>query len=213
MGYTMSIKMGPDLKSYNIEELAFFATVSLDSTLIAQIQKVSPPDDSGDSLFVDHYKHGKTNYKSWVWVIKGSKDTDKYDINFHYEVATAAKAPKDIPKISRLIEIVSVIEKGVQFDCRANFWFGARSKIKPIIPLPLRLLELPDMPFDEVHGLHLVKRNGKGKKYEVMLDFSGRGTIAESVFFGYHGGIRETLADEIINEAVKISSSFILREE
>lgn len=208
-----SIVMRPNLRSYYITELRFSATLTLGDDFIGQIREASPPDESNDSLFVDSYKVDGGAHRAWVWVIEQDKKARGFRIEFNYEPTRGGRLRQDTPRISKLVDIASSIEEEVDISCQVSFRFGRQQKVKPIIPLPMKLLALPDMPFDEIDGLHLVKRGGKQREYDVILGLMGGGALLEMVFFDYHARIRETLADEIIRQAVRISDSFILKEE
>lgn len=205
--------MRPNLKSYDITELRFSATLTLGDDLIGQIREASPPDESSDSLFLDSYKADGGTHRAWVWVIEQDRKARRFRIEFTYEQARGGRLPKDVPRISKLVDIASSIEEAVDISCHVSFQFGRRRKAKPIIPLPMKLMQSPDMPFDEIDGLHLVKRDGKGTKYDVILGLMGEGVLIETIFFGYRARIQETLVDEIIAEAARISNCFVLKEE
>ena len=204
--------MRPNLKSSDIIKLQFSATVTLSASLIGEIRKASPPDEDGDSVFVDSYRSDGINHRAWAWVSGVEEGTMRASIQFNYELGKGGKLRKAAPRVNQLVDIVSSIEEGVEADCEATFEFGRLQKAKPIVPLPMRLIELPGMPFDEIEGLHLVKRDGEQSKYDVILDIPRKGVLRESVFFSYHARIQETLADEILREAAKISNRFVVKE-
>jgi hypothetical protein len=202
-----------NLKACDIIELRFLVTLTLSDDLIAQIKEASPPDEDGDSIFVDSYEVDGAKHRAWVWVSMVNEGTTKFRIDFNYELGKGGRLRKSTPRINKVVGILCSVEEEVDITCQVSFQFGRRRKAKPIIPLPLKLIELPNIPFDEIDGLHLVKRDGKQTKYDVILGVSSGGALTEIIFFDYHSRIREDLADEIIREAVRISNLFILKEE
>ena len=205
--------MQPNLKSYNATSLELDTTLTLTGDLISKVRSASPPDKDGDSLFVDSY----TGHKAYVWAIEVDKgidrDTRRFRIYFHYELGKGGRLRKGTPPIGQLVEILSSIKGKTIFNCQATFWFGKRLKVRTIISLPMRYVELPNMPFDRIQGLHLVKLDGNETKYEVILDTPSRGMLIETLFFKYDSRIDEALADKILIEATTISDSFVLREQ
>jgi hypothetical protein len=205
--------MRPNLKSYHATSLHFNTNLTLTDELISEIQNTSPPDKEGDSLFLDSYD----GHRAWVWVIgldKGVKeDVRRFRIEFNYEVRAGGKLGKRIPRIEQLMNMLSSTREKMNFDCRADFQFGKRLKPRPIIGLPMKYLELPDMPFDRIQGLHLVKFDSSKIKYEVILEAPANGIVMENVLFRYISEIDNSLAGKILVEAATISDKFVLKEQ
>ena len=85
-------------------------------------------------------------------------------------------------------------------------------RVKSIVHLPQKPLELPDMPFDRIQGMHLVKIDGSETKYDVFLEAPTQGVILENVIFKYSSKIDNNLANNILVEALKISDNFVIKE-
>ena len=73
----------------------------------------------------------------------------------------------------------------------------------------MKYKEAPNMPFDYVQGLHLVKREQNEIKYEVYLDVSNQGDLYESVRFDMMYYIDISLPDKILNQAKQISDNIV----
>ena len=205
--------MGPNLKSHDIIDLHLSSTLTLSDDLIEQIHQASPPDDDGDSVFADSYKVDGVGHRAWVWVIEKDKDARSFSIEMNYELGKGGRLRKAMPRINQLLDILPSIEEELDIHCEVSFKFEGRRKAKPIIPLPMKLIESPDMPFDEIDMLHLVKRDGKRTKYDVLLSLLELGVLRETVYFDHHARIQETLADDIVKEAEIISDRFVLKGE
>lgn len=205
--------MKPNLKSYNATSLEFYTTLVLTDELISEIQNISPPDEDGDSLFVDSYK----SHRAFVWVIEVDKGLDKgtrrFRVEFNYELGRGRRLRKSTPRIEQLIDILSSIKEKVDLDCRVALEFGKRLKPKPLITLPMKYMDFPDMPFDRIQGLHLVKLDDKETKYEVILEAPVEGIIMENVFFKYTSEVNKSLAGKILGEATTISHRFVVLKE
>jgi len=203
--------MKPNLKSYNATLLEFHTTLPLTGDLISKIRSASPPDEEGDSPFIDSYQ----GHNAYVWVIEVDKGVDKdkrrFSIHFRYEVGRGRKPSKKNPLIEELVDILSSIKGNLAFDCQVNFVFRKRLKARSIISLPMKYVELPNMPFDRIQGLHLVKLDGSETKYDIILDSPSSGTIIETLFFHYSSRVDKTLAEKILREAMTISDRFVLR--
>lgn len=203
--------MKPKLKSRYATSLEFSANLALTGELISKIRNISPPDKDGDSLFVDSYN----GHRAFVWVIEVEKEPDKdvrrFRIEFNYEARGGGKLGASIPRIEQLIEILSSNER-VEFDCRVAFTFRKRLKPRTIISLPMKYFEFPNMPFDRIQGLHLVKLDGKETKYDVILEAPAHGMVIENVFFKYASGIDKSLASKILEQAATISDNFVFKE-
>ena len=197
-----------NLKAHNATDLGFSAKITLTAELIAEIHKLSPPDSDGDSPFVESYQ----NHRAWVWVPKADEKTFQADIMFTYEAKSGGKLGKKRARISQLIDLLSPISQQLTFECIASFLFSKKLHAKSIISLPQKSLELPDMPFDRIQGMHLVKLDGSETKYDVFLEVPTQGVIIENIAFKYSSKIDNNLANNILVEAVKISDKFVVKE-
>ena len=204
--------MKPNLKSRHITRLYFNTTLVLANDLLLEIRNVSPPDEDGDSFFGDSYQ----GHKAFAWVIEIEKNSDKnmrrFRVEFNYELGRGGRLRKSIPGIGQLIDVLSSIKENGDFDCQVAFEFGKRLKPKSVIPLPMKYTEFLNMPFDIIQGLHMVKLDGKERKYDVILEAPAKNIITESVFFKYTSGIDKSLADRILREAMTISDHFVSKE-
>lgn len=204
--------MKPNLKSRYATSLEFSTDLALTGELISKIRNISPPDKDGDSLFADSYN----GHRAFVWVIEVDKALDKdirkFRIEFNYEARGGGKLGASMPRIEQLIEILSSISERVDIDCRVAFTFRKRLKAKPIISLPMKYFEFPNMPFDRIQGLHLVKLDGKETKYDVILEAPAQGIVIENIFFKYTSEIDKSLAGKILEQAAAISDNFVSKE-
>ena len=200
------ISMQPNLKSCHAISLEFSTVVPLSVDLISEIRNSSGPDEDGDSLFFDSYRNHRA-----LAIVKGinEESRDKFPVEFTFEARSGGRLPKSMPRTKQLVSILSLLKEQMRFECRVTFVFGRRLKPRPVIPLPIKYIEAPDIPFDRIQGLHLVKTDGSETKYDVFLEAPGRGIIVENVIFRYHSTISESLASNILAEAVSISDKFV----
>ena len=196
-----------NLKAHNATDLEFSAKITLTADLIAEIHRLSRPDSDGDSPFFDSYE----NHRALVWVSKADEKTFQSYIGFTYEAKKGGRLSKKLARISQLIDLLSPISQQLTFECRASFLFSKKLRAKSIVHLPQKSLELPDMPFDRIQGMHLVKLDGSETKYDVFLEAPTQGVILENVIFKYTSKIDNNLASNILVEAVKISDRFVVK--
>jgi len=202
--------MGPNLKSAGINSLRLSCEISLTEALINQIHDIAPPDEEGDSIFVDSYKVNEISHRAFTWVLKPRGKATKFRIAFVYEIGRGGKWRK-YPRINKLLDILSSIEEPITFSCQASLKLGRGAKAKPIVNLPMRWTQAPYMPFNEIHGLHLVKLNGKEIEHEIILDLVTTKELKGTVFFSYNAKVHALITHDIFNKAVKISESFVLK--
>lgn len=197
-----------DLKSRNAVSLEFSTSIPLATDLVSQIRDSSCPDKDGASVFFDSYKGHRG-----LAVVKGiNEDAPKYELAFAYEAVSGRRLPKYFPRIEQLIDIFSSMKERLNFECCVSFTFGKNLRPRPIISLPMKYIEAPNMPFDRIQGLHLVKLDGNKAKYDVFLEAPTQGVLVETVVFEYTSTIDKSVADNILAEAESISSTFVSRE-
>jgi hypothetical protein len=197
-----------NLKANNINSLVFSTKISLSPELKEQIAKVSPPSEDGDNDFWDSYK----NYRCVAWISKADEKTSQSEIVFVYEPGGWGRLRKIDARVNQLTELLSPLGQ-FTFKCRVQFMFNKRLHVKSILHLPDKYLNIPNMPFDRIQGMHLVKLNGSEIKYEVYLEAPAEGVIGENILFNYTAPINVNLANSIFNEAITISDKFIIRSE
>jgi len=196
-----------NLKAHNAIELEFSTKLTLSADLVTEIRKISSPDSDGDSLFFDSYER----HRALVVVGKADEKTFQADIEFTYQAKSGGRLSKRLPRISRLIDLLTPISQQLTFECTASFVFTKKLRAKSIIHLPQKYLELPDMPFDRIQGMHLVKLDGSEIKYNVFLEAPTQGVIGENITFKYTSKIDNNLSNNILDEAIKISDQFVIR--
>lgn len=196
-----------NLKAHNATDLEFSAKITLTADLIAEMHRLSKPDSDGDSVFFHSYE----KHRVLVVVGKADEKTFQADIEFIYQAKSGGRLSKRLPRISRLIDLLTPISQQLTFECAASFLFTKKLRAKPIIHLPQKYLELPDMPFDRIQGMHLVKLDGSEIKYNVFLEAPTQGVIGENITFKYTSKIDNNLANNILDEAIKISDQFVIR--
>jgi hypothetical protein len=205
--------MRPSLKSICVQKLSLYIDLILNDDQIAQIRKVAEPDKDGDSNFRDTYIIDRARHRAWAWVVERDKKERKFEIQIYYEPKGGGRLHRNLPRVSQLIDILSSNKEELDINCQADFEFLRRYRAKPIINLPIRCLNLPNMPFDEISGLSFVKRGiGQQEEYTVVLGMSGRGVFWEIIFFNYRSRIHETIVDDIVSQAKRISDCFIVKE-
>lgn len=204
--------MNPNLESHNIISLRLLSTLSLSEDIIVKIHQASPPRDDGYSAFVDSYVVNGVSHRAWSWIGVKDKKSGKSYLELNYELGRGGRLGKTTPRINKLLDILSSINDEIGFSCTVEFKFKRGSKVKPIVPLPFKLIDSPDMPFNEINIINLVKREGKREKYSVIMGLDG-GVLMQTVSFDYSARIQETLVDKIIGESVSISNRLTWKGE
>lgn len=196
-----------NLRSKNIFELRFSTIFQLSDDLIKNIREASPPNDSGNSAFVEIY----SRHRAWAWVYVQNEEEKRYRLALNYE-ASSRRLPRGYPRIGQLITMLHEIKEKYIFGCTATFSYGKKLRPKSIISLPMKYIEAPNMPFDRIQGLHLVKFEGSEIKHEAYLEAPSAGILLMSINFKYKCKIDELLLDKIASEAMSISDMFVFKE-
>ena len=200
--------MQPNLKSLNAISLEFSATVPLSNEQISKIRDVSHPDKDGDSIFFDSYE----GHRSLAIVKGANKDTKEYEVEFAYEARSQRRLPKRLSRVMQLVETLFLVKEKLNFECTVSFTFGRRLHAKSIINLPNKYIEAPNMPFDRIQGLHLVKLDGNEIKYDVFLEAAAQGVLFENIIFKHTSSFNESLPEKILQEAEIISDRVVFKE-
>ena len=79
--------------------------------------------------------------------------------------------------VSKLFEIISYIKEEITVMCTLRLSFGRPRKYKTIISLPIKITDMPKAIYDEIHGMHFVKREGKGLNMMLYLTLKKTGLL------------------------------------
>jgi len=200
-----------NLKEFNIEEVRFTFWTSLTDDLLERIQGVVAPDKDGDYVFMESYKIGNVGHFV-IAVVSKLKGEGMYRIGVVCEKG-GRRLRKGTASVSKLLEIMSSIKEEIRAMCVLSLSFGRRKKYKTIISLPIKITDMPKTLYDEIRGVHFAKREGKGLKYDVIVDVERDGTLIGLINFIKLINIRESVLEDIIQEGIEISDGFILREK
>jgi len=201
-----------NLKEFKITELNFMFWMRLTDDLLEKIRSVVAPDEDGDYVFIDSYKIDNVGHVAGAIVSK-SKGEWRYKIQGMCEIRRGGKLGKGAVSVSRLFEIISPIEEKTLVFSRLKLSFGRRQKYKTIISLPIKITNMPKMPYDEIHGIRFVKREGDSIKYEVILDLEQNGALNETIIYKELRNIKESMIEDIMQQGIEISDNFVLREK
>lgn len=204
--------MKPDLASVSAVDLTFYVELPLNDQLVNDIQRVSPPDEDGDSGFIDSYAVQRHGHRAIAWVISPAENKTDFRISFNYSLEKYERLAKKLPKVEQLIDIFSNLQQEVTFNCSVSFRFGKRERMSPMFLLPMRISRSATIPFDEVRGMRLVKLEDNKILYSVILDLTSEGTLQQNIGFPYLRNFSRTLADDILHNATDISRKFITKE-
>jgi hypothetical protein len=116
-----------------------------------------------------------------------------------------------VVSVGKLFEILSLTEEEVPVMSKLSLSFSRRQKRKTVISLPIKITDMPETLYDEIHGMHFAKREGKGFKYDVILDLERDGSITEIIIYNKVTKIKESILEDIVQAGIEISDRFVLR--
>jgi len=201
-----------NLKEFNITGLRFSFWVTLPDDLWEKIRSATSQDKGGGYVFADKYKIGNVSH-FMLALVSESRGEKRYGIRVMLERESLTGVGKSIASLSKLLEIISCIKEEVAVDCRLRLSFGRPRKCKTVISLPIKITDMPEAIYDEIHGMHFVKREGKGRKYDVILDLERKGAIVLLINYKTLVNIKESILEDILQEGIEISDGFVLREK
>jgi hypothetical protein len=201
-----------NFKEFNLTELSFVFRTNLTDDLLEKIQGVVAPDEDGDYIFLDSYKIDNVGHIATAMVLK-SKGEGKYEIRYGCQIGKGGRLGKGVVSVSKLFEIISSIKEKMMVTSMLRLSFGRRQKHKTIISLPIKITDMSETLYNEIHGVHFVKREGKSFKYEVILDLEENGALISTIIYKKLRNIEVSIVEDIIQQGIEISNGFILREK
>jgi hypothetical protein len=201
-----------NFRELNITGLRLEFSVDLTDDLLEKIRSVAPPDKDGDHVFVDSYKIGNVNH-FLIAIVSKSTGEGRYGVLVGWERGRLRGVGKGVSSVGKLLEIMSSIKEEITVECALKLVFGQRLKHKTVINLPIKVTDMPEALYDEIHGMHFVKREGKGSKYDVILDLRRGGGLLASIGYERLVNIRESLVEELLQQGIEISEGFVVREK
>ena len=201
-----------NLKESNITEVYFTFWTSLTDDLLEKIRSVVAPDEDDNYMFMDSYKIDNVSHVVAAMVSK-SKGEGRYRIRCLCKIGRGGRLGKGVVSVGKLFEIISCINERTLVVGGVKLSFGRRQKYKAIISLPIKITNMPKMPYDEIYGMRFVKREGKIIKYDVILDFEPNGVLKETIAYRKLVNIKESIIEDMLQQGIEISDSFVLREK
>jgi hypothetical protein len=198
-----------NLKKFNIAELRFDFSINLTDDLLERLQSVVAPDKDGDYMFIDSYRIDNVGHTLAAMVSK-SAVVGMYRVRGVWDMSKGRRPLKEVLSVGKLFEIISSIEEEIMLTSSLRLSFSRRKKYKSIISLPIKITDMPEMVYDEIHGMHFVKREGRDFKYEVILDLERDGGLMELIICKKRMKIKESILEDIIQEGLEISDGFVL---
>jgi len=204
--------MKQDLRALHITKIQVSGDLILTDDLVTEIQKTSPADKDGDSVFFDslNVKAGRGHYRGLLFISPPKAVRQTRPFWLIYDLGRQKKLRKHEPRITKAIEILSKLNNPIKFSISVAFEFGKRDRAKAIISLPINLSESPNLPFSKIQGIHLSCFEGKTRKHDVILDTGEDGSLWENLIFEHETKIHMELLDEIVEKAISISNKFVL---
>jgi len=201
-----------NFKEFNITGLRFTFWVDLTDDLLEKIQSVAPPDKDGRCVFVDSYKIDNVSHFA-VALVSKSKGERRYRIGVMWERERLTRAGKGRASVSKLFEIISCIKEEIAVKCTLRLSFGGTRKYKTIINLPIKITDMPESIYDEIHGMHFVKREGELFRYDVILDLDPDRSLREIITFRKVINMNESILEDVVREGMGISDGFVSGEK
>lgn len=202
-----------NLKEFNIEELNITFGVSLKGDLLEEVRSAVAPDEDGDYLFMDWYKISNVGHFVLAIVSKEKHIPERYRIRIICERRGSRGWMTGEVSVDKLLGILSSIEEEIAAICGLRLSFGKRKRYKTIISLPMKITEMSKTLYDEIHGMHFVKREGELFKYDVILDLDPDRSLREMITFRKVMNMNESILEDVVREGMRISDGFISREK
>jgi hypothetical protein len=199
-----------NLRELNIRELEFMFWINLTDDLLEKIKGLVAPDKDGDYVFGELYRINNVGHFVGAMVSK-SVGEGRYRIHGMCKIVKGKRLEEGVVSVSKLFEILCSIEEEITAMNKLNLSFSRRQKRKAIISLPIKITDIPETVYDEIHGMHFVKREGKGFKYDVILDLERDGSITEIIIYNKRINIKESIFEDIAQAGIGISDRFVLR--
>ncbi len=202
-----------NFKKNNINAFSFTTNLILGEQDVENIANIATKDEDGDYVFYSLRKIDNKNHIG-MFVLSESQNSS---INFHLTAVFTDNTKnigsvKNEPKVEQLLEIIPRSNIKSNFNCTTRFLFNRRQKVKPIISLPGRFINLSSQPFDEISGIRFVKKQHDDVDYDVIMEIAQKDGLVITVSFEIELKFDNTLAQKIINKAIDISNKFIIRD-
>jgi hypothetical protein len=203
----------PDLAAVNADELSFACDVSLSAEDFSQLTAElggKPLYNELPFVFGANYTKGGQRQRELAMLKRGKRGRDEYALTFHCTVGREGRLPRALKRPYFFLQTLAPFGLKATFKCAGKFQYSD-TDWEPVIALPLRFVQWPALPFDELRGVRAVKLEGDNLTYSVILDRPDNEKYLHSLMFEYDATIGPTLVEEVLAEAARISLLFIRR--
>lgn len=156
-----------------------------------------------------NYKVGDATHMVTLRVvaIQPAEPDCKFSLAYLRAAADSQDSGVPLEHIEQLVALLATANPPLTFDCNARFE-RSRSEYTSLMPLPLKSEDWKDMPFDEVTGYRLRKREGDRTAYDVIIEVS-ESKLHQWLAYKWEAALAPELPATILKAGSDIASKLV----
>lgn len=170
--------------------------------------EMSVDDAKEQTPFIYHYTRSNRRHEASAHFYTGRKDSRARGCQLMFDL-NPVSFPKGTRRLSQLLDVLLEQEVKVLAHCSAHFDYDL-TKIRTLVPLPWRILDYENAPFDEIRGFRMVKLSGEDKvEFSAIINMAGQERIHTNLTFDHAGTFDQSFVNATFDRAVEIVSRLI----
>jgi len=202
--------MQPDLASQNVSLFEFSGQLQLGRNRIRDVMRQGKAGPARVLIFQSSYKAAAKDHFASAVAYPTPRKPDSLLVDITYSLAPALHFKHEEARpVTELLELLAKERTETTFRCTLVLRYPSRAWNSPV-KLPLHLIDLPSLPFDEIRGFRAVKfANGRKTRYSIIVDRPENRDFHHSVNFSFTARFDSSIIDVLLKEGVSVSRQFI----
>ena len=207
--------MRPDLARVHARALEFSCELTPRPQQLQQLQSAFARTEHYKDLpwlFLNRYRASRMLHVASAVVSSARQKDEALRLEFNFWARARVPLEFKTKPVADLVRALSQWELEATFDCSVALLYPEKGWTSRV-SLPMRLFEHIELPFDELRGVRAVKVEDGKTAYSIIIDRPENKTLSHVVLFSHSAPVTDRLGEDILAQAVHISSLFVRPDE
>lgn len=199
-----------DFKKVNVTSFSFNVACRVNDAIRTELETIldKPLEEGKLKAFGIARRKGEDEWVDVAFFEYVEAEGPHLHTTFIYGLENIPRPPKNVPKPDRLLQILSMAEEPLTFNCEVSFLYK-EGAARSIIQLPIPLFRTEKAGFHEIKGLELSRREPDESKYDIAISVKEGDSLSHEVVFNFTARARPGIESDLLKRAVKISQQFL----
>ncbi len=199
-----------DLKKVNATSFHFNVACRVNDAIRTELETLlgKPLEVGKGRLFGVFRRRGEDEWVDVAFFEYVEAEGPHLDATFMYGLKNIPRPPRSVAKPDRLLQILSMAEEPLTFNCEVSFLYK-EGAARSIIQLPIPVFRTEKAGFHEIKGLELSRREPDESKYDIAISVKEGDSLSHEVVFNFEARAKPGIEGDLLKKAARISQQFL----